>query len=68
MYSNLLLAIPIDKGSMAEGFFTEEAKKFMVSRAYFSRLLRFLKISNVSMLYYNSMMLKPSDNSAIPPS
>ena len=47
MYSNLLLAIPIDKGSMAEGFFTEEAKKFMVSRAYFSRLLRFLKISNV---------------------
>ena len=24
-------AIPIDKGSMAEGFFTDDAKKFMVS-------------------------------------
>ena len=26
--------IPIDKGSMGEGFFTDEAKKFMVSVIY----------------------------------
>ena len=37
-------AIPIDAGSMAEGFFTENAKKFMVSKACKQLALRSLGI------------------------
>jgi len=40
-------AVPIDAGSMAEGFFTEEAKKFMHDAEAFGRLSHSLKLDSI---------------------
>mmetsp|Transcript_5973 Transcript_5973/g.9882 ORF Transcript_5973/g.9882 Transcript_5973/m.9882 type:complete len:227 (-) Transcript_5973:216-896(-) len=40
-------AVPIDAGSMAEGFFTEEAKKFMHDAEAFGQLSHSLKLDSI---------------------
>lgn len=37
-------SIPIDAGSMAEGFFTEDSKKFMVDAAAYGKLSHSVKV------------------------
>ena len=50
-------AIPIDKGSMGEGFFTDDAKKFMVSVLYVYNICTALYRKSLYTLYTKHLFL-----------